>query len=349
MDKINTQRISYLHIFLLVAVLAVLIWSGIGPKDFATWVLEVLPVIIGLVLIIPTYNRYRLTNLLYTLIAIHCIILCVGGHYSYAEVPAGKWVQDWFGFSRNHYDRLGHLFQGFMPAILAREIFIRNRIVTRAPWVFILSFSVCLAFSAFYEFIEWWVAIFSGDGSPAFLGTQGDVWDTQWDMFCAAIGAISSQLLLFKIHDGQLARFMSPVENKNSILVPEIETTHRFYATLSANDIPGLVKLFDPEILRVEFPGLPAAGTYRGKAEVQAHVEKGRSTWAEGACVPEKILVVDDKVIAFVHVHVRLKDKTDWIDGHVTDVLTFKNGKIIGFHSFIEKKQAYDFAGLKTT
>lgn len=208
MNTSNGIQISKLHLLLLLMVCAVLIWSGIGPKDYPTWVLEVLPVMIGLALIVPTYNKFRLTDLLYILIAIHCVILCVGGHYNYAEVPAGFWVQEWFGFSRNHYDRLGHFFQGFMPAILAREIFIRAKIVNGGKWIFILAVSVCLAFSAFYELIEWWVAIFAGDGSANFLGTQGDVWDTQWDMFIALIGAISSQALFWKLHDRQLSKIV---------------------------------------------------------------------------------------------------------------------------------------------
>lgn len=195
-----------LHLVLLAMVVGVLVWSGIGPKDYPTWVLETLPVMLGLALIVPFYNRYRLTNILYILIALHCVILSVGGHYNYAEVPVGFWFKEWFELSRNHYDRLGHFFQGFMPAILAREIFIRNKIVNGKKWIFILSVCVCLAFSAFYELIEMAVALTSGDGSTNFLGTQGDQWDTQWDMLWAMVGAISSQALFWKLHDSQLEK-----------------------------------------------------------------------------------------------------------------------------------------------
>lgn len=176
----------------------------INCKDVFTWFLETAPVIIGMVLIWVTRDKFPLTKLLTFLICIHSLILSVGGHYTYAEVPFGFWVQDVFHFSRNHYDRLGHFAQGFVPAILAREIFIRRKIVNGDFWVFILSVSVCLAFSAFYELVEWWTALISGEGATAFLGTQGDIWDTQWDMCIALIGAITAQLLLKKIHDKQL-------------------------------------------------------------------------------------------------------------------------------------------------
>lgn len=201
------MKVNILHLFLLVVVLGVLTWSGLSPKDYLTWFLEVSPVMVGLIVVLATYRRHPLTDLLYILIALHSVILCVGGKYTYAEVPAGFWVQEWAGFSRNHYDRLGHFFQGFMPAILAREILIRNQAVKPGTWRFLFVVSVCLAFSAFYEMIEWWVALATGEGAMAFLGTQGDVWDTQWDMFLALIGAISAQLLLSRVHDRQLLLF----------------------------------------------------------------------------------------------------------------------------------------------
>lgn len=200
------KSIKSLHLILGTIVLIVLIWSGITPKDRFTWFLEVAPVLIGFALIIPTYYRFRLTELLYVLITIHCVILCIGGRYTYAEVPIGFWVQEIFGFSRNHYDRLGHFAQGFIPAILAREILIRNQVVTNKKWLFLFVTSVCLSFSAVYEFIEWGAAMITGENATAFLGTQGDVWDTQWDMFLALIGAITAQLTLANLHDRQLLK-----------------------------------------------------------------------------------------------------------------------------------------------
>jgi len=186
---------------LLVATAAVLLWSGVGPFDRATWWMEVLPVMIGAPLLIATYSRFPLSPLLYRLLFVHAVILMVGGHYSYARVPVGFWVQDLFDLSRNHYDRVGHLAQGFVPAILAREILLRRSPLVRGKWLFYLVACACLAFSAFYEIIEWWAAAIGGDSAESFLGTQGDVWDTQWDMFLALIGALSAQLLLGRAHD----------------------------------------------------------------------------------------------------------------------------------------------------
>ncbi len=197
------------NIFLLAVTAAVLVWSGIGPFDRATWLLEVCPVLIAVPLLIATRKSFPLTPLLYWLIAVHAIILMVGGHYTYARVPAGFWVQDWLGFERNHYDRLGHLAQGFIPAIAAREILLRKSPLQRGKWLFVLSACVCLAFSAFYEMLEWWTALIAGDGATDFLGTQGDVWDTQWDMFLALTGAVVALLTLSKRHDRQLERLTS--------------------------------------------------------------------------------------------------------------------------------------------
>jgi putative membrane protein len=157
-----------------------------------------------------TYRRFPLTPLLYTLLAIHALILMVGGHYTYALVPLGFWVQDLLGFARNHYDRLGHFAQGFIPAILVREVLLRTSPLRPGRWLFFLVTAVCLAFSACYEFIEWWTALAGGDSAEAFLGTQGDVWDTQWDMFCALIGAMTAQILLAGAHDRALARLAGP-------------------------------------------------------------------------------------------------------------------------------------------
>ena len=190
---------------LLVLGLAALVASGVGPRDRFTWLLEVAPVLIGAPLLVGTYRRFPLTPLLYRLLFVHALILILGGHYTYAEVPLGFWVRDALGLARNHYDRLGHFAQGFVPAILAREILLRRSPLRPGPWLFFLVVCVCLAFSAFYELIEWWTAVATGEGATAFLGTQGDPWDTQWDMFLALCGALLAQLLLARVHDRQLA------------------------------------------------------------------------------------------------------------------------------------------------
>lgn len=186
------------------AVLAALVWSGIGPTDRLTWVMEVIWVIVGLPLLMLTWGRFPLTRLLYVLIALHCLLLIVGGHYTYAQVPLGFWVQDWLELSRNHYDRLGHFTQGFVPAILARELLLRLTPLKRGGWLFYLVLAAALSFSAFFELIEWWAALIWGGAADAFLATQGDVWDTQWDMFLALIGAFAAQILLARWHDREL-------------------------------------------------------------------------------------------------------------------------------------------------
>jgi putative membrane protein len=179
----------------------VLIWSGINPKNQFTWLLEVIPAIIGLVLMASSYKHFKLTPILYGFILAHCIVLMVGGHYTYAEVP---WFDNLFGSERNNYDKVGHFFQGVVPALLAREILLRKNVVNGKGWLNVFVVSICLAFSAFYELIEWWVAVLSGENAEAFLGTQGYVWDTQSDMGIALLGAICSILLLSKVHDKQL-------------------------------------------------------------------------------------------------------------------------------------------------
>ncbi|MBL1385997.1 MAG: DUF2238 domain-containing protein [Colwellia sp.] len=179
----------------------VLIWSGINPKDQFTWLLEVIPAMIGLALIASTYKYFKLTSLLYFFILVHCIVLMIGGHYTYAEVPL---FDNLFGSERNNYDKVGHFFQGFVPALLAREILLRKQVVNGRGWLTLFVISVSLAFSAFYELIEWWVAVLTGENAEAFLGTQGYVWDTQSDMALALFGAICSLLLLSKLHDTQL-------------------------------------------------------------------------------------------------------------------------------------------------
>lgn len=185
------------------------VWSGIAPADYATWVLEVIPAFVALVLLAATFQRFPLTPLAYWLILIHSIILMVGGHYTYAEVPLGDWVADVLDQSRNNYDKLGHLAQGFIPAIVAREILIRLRVVNGAAWTQFLAVCFCLALSAFYELIEWFVAVLSEEAADAFLGTQGYVWDTQSDMAWALVGAIVSLTLLTKLHDRQIAGLAS--------------------------------------------------------------------------------------------------------------------------------------------
>ena len=193
-------------LILLLVVAVGLAWSGLAPYDRTTWWLEIFPILIGAPILVTTHRRFPLTPLLYTLLAVHAVILMVGGHYTYARVPLGFWAQEAFGFARNHYDRLGHFAQGFIPAILAREILLRTSPLRPGKWLFVLVTAVCLAFSACYEFFEWGAAITGGESADAFLGTQGDVWDTQWDMFLALIGAIVSQLTLSRVHDRALQK-----------------------------------------------------------------------------------------------------------------------------------------------
>lgn len=191
---------------LLATVTLALVLSGIGPNDGMTWLLEVLPVLLIVPLLIFTGKRFPLTPLSYRLIALHALILILGGHYTYAEVPLGFWIQDLFELSRNPYDRIGHLAQGFVPAVVAREVLLRKTPLRPGGWLFMLTVSICLAFSAFYEMIEWWVAVIAGLSAEAFLGTQGDIWDTQWDMFLALVGATIALLALRGVQDRQLRR-----------------------------------------------------------------------------------------------------------------------------------------------
>jgi putative membrane protein len=191
---------------LLAIVVVALIVSGIGPKDRGTWVLETFPVLVVAPLLWLTWDRFRLTPLAYRLIALHALILILGARYTYAETPLGFWLQDLLGFARNPYDRIGHIAQGFIPAIVAREILVRRSPLEPGKWLFFIVCCVCLAISAFYEFLEWWAALALGEDAEAFLATQGDPWDTQWDMFLALLGAIASQLVFSRLHDRQLAR-----------------------------------------------------------------------------------------------------------------------------------------------
>lgn len=191
---------------LLAGVLVALVVSGIGPHDRTTWLLEVFPVLLGGPILVATHRRFPLTPLVYRLLFLHALILMLGGHYTYARVPLGFWIQDLFDLARNPYDRIGHLAQGFVPAIVAREVLLRTSPLRPGRWLFFLVLCLCLALSAFYELIEWWAALIGGESAEAFLGTQGDVWDTQWDMFLALCGATLSQLLLARPHDRALAR-----------------------------------------------------------------------------------------------------------------------------------------------
>jgi putative membrane protein len=200
--KVNNTPVS--HIALLLGVIIVFIWSGWQPYDRLTWWLEIFPGLAGLIILLSIYRRFRFTTLCYTLIAIHICILCVGGHYTYARVPLFDWLRDLFGWHRNHFDRLGHFAQGFVPAIIAREVFVRLQILNRKRWMPFLVVCICLAISAVYELIEWSTALISASASAAFLGTQGDVWDTQEDMFMALIGAICALVFMRRLHDRQI-------------------------------------------------------------------------------------------------------------------------------------------------
>ena len=191
---------------LLIVVLVALVWSGIQPADRFTWLMEVFPVLIAVPLLLATYRRFRFTPLVYTLMAIHACILMLGGKYTYAQVPLGFWMERSFGFARNHYDRIGHFAQGFVPALTGREILVRLSPLRGSRWLPFVVLAFCMAISAFYEFIEWWTALATGSAAEAFLGTQGDPWDTQWDMFYAFVGAITGLVLLTRVHDRQLSK-----------------------------------------------------------------------------------------------------------------------------------------------
>ena len=186
-------------------VLVALVVSGIHPYDRGTWLMEVAPIVIAAPVLITTYQRFPLTRLLYVLIAVHALILILGGAYTYARVPLGFWLQDWLGLARNPYDRIGHLMQGATPALLAREIFIRGGYVSSRRMIAFLCVCVAMAVSAVYELIEWWAALALGQGADEFLGTQGDPWDTQSDMFCALIGASIALLFLSRLQDRGIA------------------------------------------------------------------------------------------------------------------------------------------------
>src|SRR5438093_1595401 len=203
--RMDPMTSRYLRI-LVVLVSAALVVSGVAPYDRTTWWLEIFPVLIAGPVLVLTARRFPLTRLTYTLLAVHALILIVGGHYTYARVPLGFWVQDLLGLARNDYDRLGHFVQGFVPAILIREILLRTSPLRPGRWLFVIVTAMCLSPGAAYDFFEWWSALAGGHAADAFLGTQGDVWDTQWDMLFALMGSIVAQLTLARTHDGQLVR-----------------------------------------------------------------------------------------------------------------------------------------------
>ena len=200
---VNNQRFFLL---LLVSVAAAFLWSGIAPRDRFTWFLEVLPAIVGFFVLAGTYRRFPFTRLTYLLMAIHAVILMVGGHYTYAEVPLFNWLRDTFHLSRNYYDRVGHFAQGFVPAIIAREVLLRRTPLRPGGWLATLVFSVCMAISALYELMEWGVSAATGSAADAFLGTQGDVWDTQKDMAMCLVGAVTALLVMTRLHDRALEK-----------------------------------------------------------------------------------------------------------------------------------------------
>lgn len=200
-----TDRSDREQALLAVLWLMALVASAVGVADRTTWFLEVVPVIIALPLMAATRRTFPLTTLLYRLAFLHGLVLILGGHYTYAQVPLGFWLQDAFDLSRNPYDRIGHFFQGFVPAILAREVLIRKTVLKPGKMMFFIIACICLAFSAFYELLEWWAAVILGQGAEDFLGTQGDIWDTQWDMFMALTGAVLAQVLLARRHDREIS------------------------------------------------------------------------------------------------------------------------------------------------
>jgi putative membrane protein len=195
---------TWLGIFLIA-----LIWSGINPKDYLTWVLETAPAMIAFIVLVATRQKFRLTDMAYNLILIHSLILMIGAHYTYAEVPLFDWLKDAFNLERNNYDKVGHLAQGFVPAIIAREILIRNHVLFNIKWLNFFIVCICLAISAVYELIEWGVALLSSEAAEAFLGTQGYIWDTQSDMAFALLGAMLALALLSDVHDRHIAKLMA--------------------------------------------------------------------------------------------------------------------------------------------
>jgi putative membrane protein len=195
---------NYFLLFLFIILTVAFFLSAMAPLDRLTWWLEIAPVLIVLPILFFTHKQFKFTQLAYTLMLVHAIILLIGGHYTYAEVPPFNWLKEIFDLSRNYYDRVGHFAQGFVPAIITREILLKKSPLVAGRWLFFITCCICLSISAVYEFVEWWVAVYEGSAADAFLGTQGDVWDTQWDMFMALLGAVSAQGLLARMQDRQL-------------------------------------------------------------------------------------------------------------------------------------------------
>jgi putative membrane protein len=195
-----------LRLFLWVCVFAVFLWTGWKPADRFTWFMEVVPVIVGAFLLLAFYPHWHFSRLVSCFLCLHAIVLMIGGHYTYAEVPLFNWIRDHYHLARNDYDRLGHLMQGFVPALVSREILLRRGILKRGPWLTFIVLCICMAISASYELLEWQTAVWTGTKADAFLGSQGDPWDTQWDMCCALIGATLSLLLMPPLQDKEIAR-----------------------------------------------------------------------------------------------------------------------------------------------
>jgi len=204
MSELTSNNVKSSHVWLLSVFLVVTTWSAIAPFDYTIWLLEIFPALIGVILLIATFHRFRFTTFTYTAILLHCTILAVGAHYTYGDMPLFEWIQQQFDLSRNHYDRFGHIAQGFFPAIVARETLIRLSPFKSGRWLFFVVTSICLAISALYEILEWWIAILTESSAELFLATQGDVWDTQWDMFLALLGAIAAQLIFANYHDRKI-------------------------------------------------------------------------------------------------------------------------------------------------
>lgn len=193
-----------LHYSLLTILIALLVWSAINPFEYFTWFLEILPALVGILVVVFTFKRFQFTNLVYILIFLHCVILIIGGHYTYVEVPLFDWIQETFQHSRNNYDKIGHFAQGFVPAMIARELLLRKNVVSGRKWLNFIVVCIAMAISVTYEFIEWGVSLSTGEGGDSFLGTQGYIWDTQSDMLFATFGAILALIFLSKTHDKQL-------------------------------------------------------------------------------------------------------------------------------------------------
>lgn len=204
-NKKPTDKMKFIYA-LLFLLLVLLVWSGINPKEYFTWFLEVSPAVLGILVLTITFKKFRFTNLVYVLIFFHCAILIVGGHYTYSEVPLFDWIRDVFHQSRNNYDKLGHFAQGFVPTMIARELLIRKKVISKTNWLPFIVVCIALAISAAYELIEWAVSVLSGEGGDSFLGTQGYIWDTQSDMLFATIGAIVALFTLSKLHNKQLSK-----------------------------------------------------------------------------------------------------------------------------------------------